>query len=103
MTQGASVSFNGCTWKFSADSCREYSAALAASEAEVTERFGQRPHFGSPDAVAAWEHEVVSAAPRQAVRRQPASVQRCPDAARHQRVMGHCGGVSPRGPLPGRS
>lgn len=62
MTKGTFVSFEGRTWKLSADSCREYSAALAAAEAEVTERFGQRPHFRSPDAVAAWEHEVVSAA-----------------------------------------
>ena len=62
MTQGTSVSFEGCTWRFSADSCREYEDALAAAEAEVTERFGQRPHFRSPDAVAAWEHEVVTAA-----------------------------------------
>ena len=62
MTQGTSVSFEGCTWKFSADSCREYSSALAAAEAEVSKRFGPRPGFGSPDAVAAWEHEVVTAA-----------------------------------------
>lgn len=62
MTQATAVSHEGCTWKFSEDSCREYSAALAAAEAEVSKRFGPRPGFGSPDAVAAWEHEVVRAA-----------------------------------------
>lgn len=62
MTQATAVSHEGCTWKFPEDSCREYKAALAAAEAEVSERFGPRPGFGSPDAVAAWEHEVVSAA-----------------------------------------
>ena len=62
MTQGTFVSFEGRTWKFSADSYREYSAALSAAEVEVTDRFGQRPGFSSPDAVAAWEYEVVSAA-----------------------------------------
>ena len=62
MTQATAVSHEGCTWKFSADSCREYSAALAAAEAEVSKRFGPRLGFGSPDAVAVWEHEVVTAA-----------------------------------------
>ena len=61
MTQETSVSHEGCTWKFSAESCREYRGALAAAEAEVSKRFGPRPGFGSPDAVAAWEHEVVTA------------------------------------------
>ena len=62
MTQAMAVSHEGCTWTFSAESCREYKAALAAAEAEVTERFGSRPHFRSPDAVSTWEHEVISAA-----------------------------------------
>lgn len=62
MTQGTSVSFEGRTWNFSADSCREYSAALAAAEVEVSKRLGPQPGFGSPDAVAAWVYEVVSAA-----------------------------------------
>ena len=62
MTQATAVSLQGSTWKFSADSCREYSAALAAAEAEVSKRFGPRPGFGSPDAVGAWEHEEVAAA-----------------------------------------
>ena len=62
MNEWTSVSHEGCEWKFSAESCRKYKTALAAAEAEVTERFGQRPHFRSPDAVAAWEHEVVAAA-----------------------------------------
>ena len=65
MTQAtavAAVSHEGCTWKFSEESCREYRAALEAAEAEVSKRFGPRPGFGSPDAVAAWEHEVVTAA-----------------------------------------
>ena len=65
MTQAtavAAVSHEGCTWKFSEESCREYKAALAAAEAEVSKRFGPRPGFGSPDAVAAWEHEVIKAA-----------------------------------------
>ena len=62
MNEWTSVSHEGCEWKFSAESCRKYKTALAAAEAEVTERFGQRPHFRSPDDVAAWEHEVVTAA-----------------------------------------
>lgn len=65
MTQATAVlavSHEGCTWKFSEESCREYSAALAVAEAEVSKRFGPRPGFGSPDAVAVWEHEVVTAA-----------------------------------------
>ena len=62
MNEWTSVSHDGCTWKFSAESCREYREALTAAEAEVAKRFGQRPGFGSPDAVAAWEHEVVAAA-----------------------------------------
>lgn len=62
MTQATAVSHEGCTWKFPEDSCREYKAALAAAEAEVSKRFGPRPHFRSPDAVAAWEYEVIRAA-----------------------------------------
>ena len=62
MTQETAVEHNGCIWKFPADFYRKFKNALAEAEAEVTERFGQRPHFRSPDAVAAWEHEVVAAA-----------------------------------------
>ena len=62
MTKETSVSHEGCTWKFSAETWREYAAALEAAEVEVAERFGRRPGFGSPDAVAAWEYEVIKAA-----------------------------------------
>ena len=62
MTNGTSVYHEGCIWNFSADSCRKYKAAIEAAEMEVVERFGRRPHFCSPDAVSAWEYEVVSAA-----------------------------------------
>ena len=60
MTQ-TTVSYEGNTWKFSAGICREYKAAIEAAEAEVTKRFGRRPGFGSPDAVASWEYEVIKA------------------------------------------
>lgn len=62
MTQETAVSYEGCTYKFSAESCREYQVALETAEVEVIERFGQRPGFGSPDAVSAWEYEVIAAA-----------------------------------------
>lgn len=61
MTQ-VTVSHEGCAWTFSAESCREYREALTAAEAEVIERFGARPHFRSPDAVSAWDREVIRAA-----------------------------------------
>ena len=59
MKQGTAVSYEGCTYTFSADTYRKYKAALETAEAEVIERFGQRPGFGSPDAVASWEYEVT--------------------------------------------
>lgn len=62
MKQGTAVSYEGCTYTFSADTYRKYKTALETAEAEVIERFGQRPGFGSPDAVASWEYEVVAAA-----------------------------------------
>ena len=62
MNEWTSVSHEGCEWKFSAESCREYRGALAAAEAEVSKRFGPRPGFGSPDSVAVWDREVVTAA-----------------------------------------
>ena len=61
MKQGTAISYEGCTYTFSADTYRKYQASIEAAEAEVTERFGRRPGFGSPDAVAAWEYEVIKA------------------------------------------
>ena len=62
MTQRTAVSYEGCTYTFSADTYRKYKAALETAEAEVIKRFGQRPVFGSPDAVASWEYEVIKEA-----------------------------------------
>ena len=62
MTQETSVYFEGFLWNFPAGVYREYKAAIAAAEEEIIKRFGKKPHFCSPDAVAAWEHEVISAA-----------------------------------------
>lgn len=62
MTEWINVQFEGCTWKFTPADGAKYEAAIEAAEAEVIERFGSRPHFRSPDAVAAWEHEVVTTA-----------------------------------------
>lgn len=52
----------GGTWVFLENSYRDYAAAFAAAEEDVAVRFGSRPHFCSPDAVAAWELEVIAAA-----------------------------------------
>ena len=62
MKQGTAISYEGCTYTFSADTYRKYKSAIETAEAEVIERFGHRPGFGSLDAVASWEYEVVAAA-----------------------------------------
>ena len=62
MTQEMSIYFEGFLWNFPVGVYREYKAAIAEAEEEIIKRFGKRPHFTSPDAVSAWEYEVVSAA-----------------------------------------